>query len=204
MKKIIGIFILNIFFLYGCSNKADIVASYVSSINKEYIYCGDGQLRYEILDFDDGLELFAISQGTGFDLYKFRDSGSDGIELLGTFSEEDYLEYDPRSGVLITHYSGERDITCVVKIVNHEKPVLIQTFETSKGKFYKDIESSIPDYYGQKIMSDAEGGYIDTSSTFLPADVEISKAEKEKNLNILNDCELLSYKKMKNIDLLDY
>ncbi len=197
-------FIIAIFLLYGCSSKADRVTSYVAAINEEYIYCGDEQLRYEILEFYDGLELFAISQGTGFDLYRFRDSGRDGIELLGTFSEEDYLEYDPRSGVLITHYVGERDITCIVQIINHERPILIQTLETANGKYYKDVESSIPAYYGQKIMSEVEDGYIDTSSTFLPAGVEISEAEKEKNLNILDDCEILSYKRMKNIDLSAY
>jgi len=206
MKRIIDIFTATIFvfLLYGCSNKADRVASYVSAINEAYIYCDAVDIRYEILGFDDGLELFVISQGSGFDLYRFRNHECGGIELLGTFSEEDYLEYDPRSGVLITHYIGDRDITCIVQIKDHEEPILIQTLETSDGKYYKDLKSSIPNYYGQKILSEIEDGYIDTSSTFLPASVEISEVEKEKNLNILNDCKILDYKRMKTIDLLDY
>ncbi len=195
---IVGVIILN-----GCASKKDIVSSYATAINEEYVYCCSGDLRYEILNFSDGLELFVISQGEGFDLYRFKDPKHTAIDYIGTFSDLDHLEYDPENGILCARYSGERDVLCIVQIKRNEDPLLIQTFEEVNGNYYKDVESSVRGYYGQKIMSEYEGGRIDTSTTFLSTGVEMSTSEKQGNLSVLDECKTLFYKEMYPLSLTD-
>lgn len=184
-------------FLSGCERKE--TAAYETALSEyaEYFYEPDSPVRCTLIDLDDKTQMFAVSMMHGFDLYVPADKEVTRIGYIGTFGDGDTLYINPKSGVIVAEYHGEREIFCVISIRRENVPVLLQTVEKREDGFYMDVTSVMRNYRGERIVSGKETDeMIDTSSLFNADGEKISESEFDSIL-ALNDLTKISYEEMR-------
>ncbi len=170
-------------------NENILIGQFTDDLSATTDYFFTNPIKCAVISLNDK-KIFVVSQGVGFDLYGYKDSD---LMYIGSFSDGDTL-YFSSEGAVIADYDGSRHIRCRMLLHDDLRVELLETAELRESACYKNVTSTLNGYFGQKVMSEAEGESIDTSSLF-NWDGESMPIEYFDNMN--NAMQELHYDKMK-------
>lgn len=166
---IIGSFIVAVVSIIGAivikqnAHKINLMKKFTDDVSATTDYYYIDPVRCAVINIS-GKECFIVSMRGGFDLYAYKERE---LIYIGCFSDGDTLYYSSKKGEILATYDRTRHIRCKVKLNDDLSLELLQTAELrDNNSCYINVTSIVRDYAGQKIMSEIEGGSIDTSTLF--------------------------------------